>query len=337
MMSSLIHHRHDAFFKQFMCRPELAQPFLREHLPPQVAQLLAADLPEQVPGSYVDEELAQYHSDLVFQVRLKCGDTALAYILLEHKSWPDAATRLQLLRYVTRILAKWYDENNELPLPVVMPLVAHQGPEGWTCSAEFIDLFGNVPQALQPYLVSFRPALVDLATLEDQALSTHIVLAAYMNATKYAQRADLPERLQFILVPELPDGDIKAIIYYLSTGRVAVSSQLLHAALQPLGRDRQEKIMGHFTEEFMEQGLAKGLAKGLVEGKAKGLASGLAKGRAEGEAKALIRILEKRFGTISRNLRERIFASDTATIEAWIDRSVEARELQSVFEPKVAA
>lgn len=95
--------------------------------------------------------------------------------------------------------------------------------------------------------------------------------------------------------------------------------------------------MGHFTEEFMEQGLAKGLAKGLVEGKAKGLASGLAKGRAEGEAKALIRILEKRFGTISRNLRERIFASDTATIEAWIDRSVEARELQSVFEPKVAA
>jgi flagellar biosynthesis/type III secretory pathway protein FliH len=96
-----------------------------------------------------------------------------------------------------------------------------------------------------------------------------------------------------------------------------------------LGRDRQEKIMGHFTEEFMEQGLAKGLAKGL--------ASGLAKGMAEGEAKALIRILEKRFGTISRNLRERIFASDTATLEAWIDRSVEARELQSVFEPKVAA
>jgi hypothetical protein len=42
-----------------MSKPELARTFLREHLPPQVAQLLAPELPEQVPGSYVDEELAR--------------------------------------------------------------------------------------------------------------------------------------------------------------------------------------------------------------------------------------------------------------------------------------
>jgi predicted transposase/invertase (TIGR01784 family) len=88
MLNSLAHH-HDAFFKQFMSRPEFARTFLHEHLPPQIAQLLAPELPEQVAGSYVDEELTQHHSDLVFRVHLKSGDTALAYILLEHKSSPD--------------------------------------------------------------------------------------------------------------------------------------------------------------------------------------------------------------------------------------------------------
>jgi hypothetical protein len=198
-------------------------------------------------------------------------------------------------------------------LPVVVPLVAHQGPQGWTCSAEFTDLFGEVPQALRPYLVSFRHALVDLATIDDGALSADIRLAAYLNAMKYAQRADLPEHLQIILAPELTDTDMIAILHYINTGPVAVGSQRIQAALKPLNPNRREKIMGHFSEEFIEQG------------------------RTEGEANALVRLLEKRFGGISRSLRDRIFASDIVTIKAWFDRAVEARELQSVFEPKVAA
>jgi hypothetical protein len=75
--------------------------------------------------------------------------------------------------------------------------------------------------------------------------------------------------------------------------------------------------MGHFSAEFIEQGRAEGEARGV--------------------ARALVRLLEKRFGGISRSLRDRIFASDVVTIEVWIDRAVEARELQSVFEPKIAA
>jgi predicted transposase/invertase (TIGR01784 family) len=316
-MPNPLAHRHDAFFKQFMSRPELARTFLREHLPPQIAQLLAPELPEQVPGSYVDEELAQHHSDLVFRVHLKSGDTAVAYILIEHKSSPDRATRLQLLRYIVRILTEWDAENDALPLPVVVPLVAHQGPQGWTCSAEFTDLFGDVPQALRPYLVSFRHALVDLAAIEDGALSADIRLAAYLNAMKYAQRADLPEHLQIILAPELTDADMIAILHYLNTGPVAVGSQRIQAALKPLNPNRREEIMGHFSEEFVKQGRAEGEARG--------------------EANALVRLLEKRFGGISRSLRDRIFASDIVTIKAWFDRAIEARELQSVFEPKVAA
>jgi len=187
---------HDRFFKQTLSDLDLARAFLREHLPQEIASLLAPGQPEVVSGSFVDEELRQHHSDVLFRVQLKSGSDAFAYVLVEHKSVPDPIARLQLLRYVVRVLINWYKQNGkQLPLPAVVPLLAHQGPENWEISCEFADLFGVVPEALCPYLPSFRHALVDLAGKDGWALSTEVRLRAYLKALKYGRRADLPERL----------------------------------------------------------------------------------------------------------------------------------------------
>jgi hypothetical protein len=70
--------------------------FLREQLPADVAALSSDEPPEPVPVSFVDEELRQHHSDLLFRVRLNTGANALAYVLVEHKSSPEQSARLQL-------------------------------------------------------------------------------------------------------------------------------------------------------------------------------------------------------------------------------------------------
>jgi hypothetical protein len=49
-------------------------------------------------------------------------------------------------------------------------------------------------------------------------------------------------------------------------------------------------------------------------------------------AKVLLRLIEKRFGGVSPQLRQRIFSADVATLEAWVERVSDASELQSVFE-----
>jgi predicted transposase/invertase (TIGR01784 family) len=140
-MSKQVGNIHDAFFKQVLSDHALAGLFLREHLPPEVVDLLEPQPPERVPGSFVDDELRQHHSDLLFRVQLKAGREAFAYVLMEHKSSPDPRARLQLLRYVVRVLDRWYEQNKRrLPLPPVLPLIAHQGPEGWRVSCEFSDL-----------------------------------------------------------------------------------------------------------------------------------------------------------------------------------------------------
>jgi hypothetical protein len=54
----------------------------------------------------------------------------------------------------------------------------------------------------------------------------------------------------------------------------------------------------------------------------------------EGEARVLVRLIEKRFGVVSPQLRERILAADLATVEKWVEGVLDAPDLQSVFGSK---
>jgi len=55
-----------------------------------------------------------------------------------------------------------------------------------------------------------------------------------------------------------------------------------------------------------EEGRTEGVAMGEARGLAKGEARGLAMGRVEGEGKSLMRLLERRFGPLPRDVRDRI-------------------------------
>jgi len=333
-MSQQLSNIHDGFFKQALGDPELAGTFLREHLPADVAGMLGPEPPEPVPGSFVDEDLRQHHSDLLFRVRLKVGRGAFAYVLMEHKSAPDQGARLQLLRYVVRILTDWYDKNERLPLPPVLPLLAHQGPQGWRCSTEFIDLFGTVPEPLRPYLPAFRHALVDLGGIDDRSLSSEVRLRVFLMALKYCQRPDLGSHLDlmFTQASVLKDMDVVRVLGYLNKSPATVDKHVMDEALLRLGPERKELIMGWLTEPYYEKGMAEGRVKGEAEGRAKGEAEGRAKGEAEGEARILARLLEIRFGAVPSSVRQRIFSASVSEIESWVERAFDAPDLQSVFE-----
>ena len=299
--------------------PRLAETFLREHLPADVAELLGPEPPEPVPGSFVDEELRQHHSDLLFRVQLKAGGGAFAYVLMEHKSTPDQGARLQLLRYVVRVLTNWYDQNKrQLPLPLVLPLLVHQGPRGWTFSSEFMDLFGTVPEPLRPYLPTFRHALVDLAQLDGRSLSDEARLRAFLNALKYGRRADLNDHLDLVFAEAraLRWGDQFVILTYFDKGPVAINHKKVREVLQQRVPERTERLMGWLTQPYYDKGKAEGRAEG----------------RTEGEARVLTRLLENRFGAVPNSIRQRIFSANVGEIDSWVERAFHAPDLQSVFE-----
>jgi hypothetical protein len=231
-----------------------------------------------------------------------------------------------LLRYVVRVLTNWYEQNErQLPLPPVLPLLAHQGPGVWTFSCEFADLFGPVPLTLRPYLPTFRHALVDLAVTPDESLSTTARLRAFLKALKYSRRPDLPERLDIILaeVAAMRPRDLDLILTYLDKGPIAVSLETIRQMLHRRVPEREEQIMGWLTQPYFEQGVQQGLAAGRKEGRTEG--------QAEGQAKLLVRLLEKRFGSLPDHVRARILAADVQSLDTWFDRAIDATDLQSVF------
>ena len=329
-MSNRIANIHDSFFKRALGDPELARTFLREHLPPDIVELLGPERPELLSGSFVDEELRQHHTDLLFRVHLKTGTQALAYILVEHKSAQDKAARLQLLRYVVRVLNNWYVQNGKkLPLPPVMPLLVHQGPKEWKFSREFTDLFGVVPGPLAPYLPSFRHALVDFATTDDRDLSTEVRLRAYLKALKYSRREELPQLLDIILADTraLGQEDVCLIVAYLDKGPIALDRGAIYNVLQKVVPERKEEVMGWISQPYVEEGRAEGLAAG----RAQGIAEGKAQGRAEAKADTLVRLLKKRFGAVPAHIRQRVLSADLASIEGWLERVIDAPDVESVF------
>ena len=91
---------HDAFFRESFGRREIAQDFLRHHLPTELLAAIGLDTLEIAKDTYVSKDLRSTYSDLVYRVRYGDGNVGI-YLLFEHKSTPEHWVLLQLLRYIT--------------------------------------------------------------------------------------------------------------------------------------------------------------------------------------------------------------------------------------------
>ncbi|MDR3514311.1 MAG: Rpn family recombination-promoting nuclease/putative transposase [Azospirillaceae bacterium] len=318
MASPVSGNIHDAFFKQLMSEPATAGLFLRERLPPEVAALLSCEPPELLPGSFVDEELAQHHSDLLFRTRFaQGGEDALIFVLVEHKSAPEPLVALQVLRYLTRIWDGWIRQDRGRPLPVVIPLVVYHGLRTWTISPHFQALFGALPPEIAPYLPTFDYSLADLGRIDDEALSQQIRLRALLKALKYVLRPDLSERIDVVLaeVATLDLVDVLLVLTYIDKGPGMVDPETVRAALRRVAPAREEEIMGSITQPFFEEGVKQGLAQG----------------EAKGKADALLRLLARRFGPVPDTARQQIAQADMSVLDDWFDAAVDAPDLDALF------
>ncbi|MFO7632953.1 MAG: Rpn family recombination-promoting nuclease/putative transposase [Caldilinea sp.] len=95
---------HDRYFRETLAHPEAARDFLRYYLPADVAALIdPVEPPELMRDSFVDAELREHLSDLLYRVQLYGNRDAYIYALIEHKSYPDPDVPFQCLRYMVRI------------------------------------------------------------------------------------------------------------------------------------------------------------------------------------------------------------------------------------------
>ena len=319
-----IAHPHDKFLKALMDQPGVAGAFLRERLPKVIAELLAPGEPELVDGSFVDPELRASQTDRLYRVRSRTGRPAFIYCLVEHKSAPARRIALQLLVYLTRIWAGLDD--GESLLPPIVPLVLYHGETEWRVPRFFANLL-DAEDSMRPFLLDFPYVLVDLGAIPDAELSSHRTLRAGLAGLKYAlrqgQQLEALEAIFRLLKDLSPEFRRTEFIYMIATYRW-IDRADLRRALRKAMPEREDEMLSIAAQEWKEEWKAEGRAEGKAEGKAEG--------RIEGRAQALLRILSRRFGEVPPERQREIEMADLATLDAWIDRAIDASSLHAVFE-----
>jgi hypothetical protein len=268
MSETSIPNPHDSFFKQTFARVDVARDALQRFLPSDV--LACLDLKTLVPAkdSFIDDDLRQSFSDLVFEIELFSGEPAMVCLLLEHKSESDRLTGFQTLKYVVRINERRL--RDKLPLCCVIPLVVYHGPSEWTAPLDVHDLIA-CPPALARFVPRFRYELLDLGTYSDETFRGDAFAEATLLTLKYILRPALRDRLPtivelIVLLMARPGGrnDVLAFLRYLTVGTKEVDLETLKITIKQNFKTDGELLVSTIAEQWVQEGLEKGELIGQI-------------------------------------------------------------------------
>jgi predicted transposase/invertase (TIGR01784 family) len=322
-----LNNPHDRFFKATFGRAEVAVEFLEHYLPPTVAAALDWTTLRAEKEAFLDPQLTQHPTDLLYAVNLHGGDQGFVHLLFEHKSYVESRINLDLLRYRVRIWEQWLKDRNTGRLPVIIPVVFYHGAGRWTVKRQFAETVVEAP-GLQRYVPTCEYHLVDVSGRRDEELRGAVILQVALLTFKYIFRDELGERLPEILrlLRELEEGSsgldfIRSLLRYLAqiTGTGRLSETTFRQAVTEALTGGDEMMMS-LAEQWVQEGWQKGQQEGLQ----KGLCS---------ERQLVLRLVRKQFGVAvmerSRPLLEMIEEStvleelgegvlDCAHGEAWL-------------------
>lgn len=291
---------HDAFARCMLSDPAKAAAFFQGHLPPDIVAAADWSTLALQPASFVRQNLQQSHTDLLYTVKV-AGREVLLYLLLEHQTSVDALMPLRLLCYVTEVLRHHADEHG-LPLPPVLPFVLHQGPDRWTVSTQFRDLFElpkDLESLLEAFLPTFEHALLDLTRFDPAKEEHHPQMQVILQLMKAAREKRLMEFFEWVARGEV---EVRLLLREDLFRRCLLYAVHIDINLDVEGIARTLSTSNELQTEAMS------LAQKLrLEGRAEGRAEGMWSGK--------IQMLERFLG-ISESSPEALAAMDTVALEA---------------------
>ena len=295
-MSDIV-NPHDKFFKELLSHKDGARDFFIHYLPREILKLLDLKGIEIVKESFIEKELKEYFSDLLYKVSLS-ESPAYLYMLFEHKSYPDRLTALQLIEYMVKIWRLHLKQNPGKKLPLIIPLVVYHGAEPWRLGTRLTDLLLGPTEALANYIPDFQFLLYDLSRYGDEELKGMIVSRVGLLVMKHIFRDDLPEVLKKVmeLLAELSDKKraldfVETIIRYVINASDEVSLKDLKTIIEQSYFQKKEGELMTIAEQLRKEGHERGLQKGREQG----LEQGLQQGQLQDARDSVVDILEARF------------------------------------------
>jgi predicted transposase/invertase (TIGR01784 family) len=279
---------HDKLFRETWSDLDNARSFLSHYLPEHVLEVVDLSSLEISKDSFIEMDLSDYYSDMLYRVNLSNGSAGLIYVLFEHKSYYDRYVHLQLLEYMIRIWRlhiKQHKKKPAVPLPIVIPLLICHGRREWPeNSVRLVSLLSGPTEELAGYIPDFGFELYDLVQFSDDEIKGTILGRVTMLLLKYVFNPKLHQKLPEILsllktlmTKETGLQYLEAVIRYLAS--VLEEDEMSLEKLQEIATKAISTETGRYimtlAEKLRKEGEIKGEIKGEIRGEIKGEIKGL--------------------------------------------------------------
>jgi len=276
MAESRLPTPHNNLFRFSLSQIPTVRSLIETQFPSRVVEELMLDTLALEKDSFIDPQLRESYSDLLFSVMLRNprfqNERALVYILFEHKSHSDRLTAFQMLKYIVRIWEQGL--RNNLPLCPILPFVVYHGDDPWNAPKRIEDLI-PAPEAFGEFSVRFGFPLLDLSQTDDDRLIGEPFLQCVLRLLKYGRSPKLLMELKNIFQLLTPLGislDLKdrleAIVVYIMTVNNSIPIEDLQTTIHQIFAVEIEP--GSIADKFRQEGLQKGREEGREEGEQRG-------------------------------------------------------------------
>ena len=258
---------HDALFKQFLTDPKVAKDFLETYLPDKIKNLCNFSTLKLEPGSYVEKNLRQHFSDIVYSLKISETDSYI-YTLIEHLTTPKKLTSFTLLRYQIAIMKQHLNKGHGT-LPVVVPLLFYRGETSpYPFSTDIFDCFQDKKLAKEVFLKPYP--LIDITVIPDEELRTHKGIAILELIQKNIHKRDALEFIQDIALQVakqfLTHDQFSSLLYYISQEGESKNFEQFYSTLADNLPNYREDIMT-LAQQLEQKGLEQGRKEGREEGR----------------------------------------------------------------------
>ena len=266
---------HDATFKQFLTQPEIARDFMQLHLPAELRAICDLSTLKLESGSFVEDDLRQYFSDVLYSLKTTGGEDGYIMVLIEHQSSPDKFMAFRQLRYAVAAMQRHLDAGHK-KLPLVIPVLFYIGKRSpYPYATRWLDEFDNPALAGRLYSGDFP--LVDVTVIPDDEIMTHRSMAALTLLQKHIHQRDiaiLTDQLVTLLMRDtLSSPLVMTLIQYLvQAGESADSEAFVRELAQrvPQHGDALMTIAQQLEQKGIEKGIQLGEQRGIEKGRHEG-------------------------------------------------------------------
>lgn len=258
---------HDPLFKLFLREPETARDFLAVHLPQDIRSLVNLDSLKLESGSYVDEQLKEQHSDILYSVKMAQGEQCLLYCVVEHQSTEDEMMAWRMMKYTIRAMSDHLNKGYRT-LPVVVPLLFYHGDvRPYPYSMDWLDCFEQ-PELARRVLSKPWP-LIDVSELNDDDIKSHrrvALLEMVQRDIRLRDGKELLARLVQLIQMKLNSREqVEAVLRY--TIMNGMTGEDITPYINQLSGDipEYEDLMGTIAQQLEDKGIQKGIQQGIEQ------------------------------------------------------------------------